>query len=106
MGRYNGTCADSTREDRVKSERRHCRYTSELRVACVGQADVKEQFEARYAAQEGLLKAEIKSLTEQGESRASEIKRLQSHVESYKLSNEELNVSCLSRQRFTISADL
>jgi len=40
-----------------------------------------------------LLRAEINALNEQTESRAAEIRRLQGTVESYKLSNEELNVS-------------
>ncbi|ORY21595.1 hypothetical protein BCR39DRAFT_54296 [Naematelia encephala] len=54
-------------------------------------ADIKGQLEARYTAQEEMLKGEIASLTEHAESRAAEIRRLQSTVESYKLSNEELN---------------
>jgi kinesin family protein 5 len=41
-----------------------------------------------------MLQAEIRTVTEQAESRAAEIKRLQSTIESYKLSNEELNVGC------------
>ena len=54
---------------------------------------IQEQFEARYNAQEELLKAEINTLNEHVDSRAAEIRRLQGTVESYKLSNEELNVS-------------
>ncbi|KAK8870009.1 hypothetical protein IAR55_000579 [Kwoniella newhampshirensis] len=56
-------------------------------------ADIKGQstFEAKYNAQEEMLRAEIASLAEHAESRAAEIRRLQSTVESYKLSNEELN---------------
>ena len=54
---------------------------------------VQSQIEARYSAQEELLRAEINALNEQTESRAAEIRRLQGTVESYKLSNEELNVS-------------
>jgi kinesin family protein 5 len=52
----------------------------------------QEQYEARYKAQEELLQGEIKATTEQVESRAAEMRRLQATVESYKLSNEELNV--------------
>lgn len=40
-----------------------------------------------------MLRSEIALLNEQAESRGAEMKRLQSTVESYKLSNEELNVS-------------
>ncbi|WWC85238.1 uncharacterized protein L201_000100 [Kwoniella dendrophila CBS 6074] len=53
--------------------------------------DIKAQFESKFSASEELLKAEIQNLTEHSESRAAEIRRLQSTVESYKLSNEELN---------------
>ncbi|WVR04991.1 hypothetical protein IAU60_002003 [Kwoniella sp. DSM 27419] len=53
--------------------------------------DLKAQFESKYSAQEEMLRGEISTLTEHAESRAAEIKRLQSTVESYKLSNEELN---------------
>ncbi|KAK4683958.1 kinesin family member 5, partial [Tremellales sp. Uapishka_1] len=54
-------------------------------------ADIKSQFEAKYTAQEEMLRGEIANLTERAESRAAEIRRLQSTVESYKLSNEDLN---------------
>ncbi|WWD15711.1 hypothetical protein CI109_100133 [Kwoniella shandongensis] len=54
-------------------------------------ADIKSTFEAKYNAQEEMLRAEISTLAEHAESRAAEIRRLQSTVESYKLSNEELN---------------
>lgn len=57
----------------------------------VAVADIKSQFEAKFAAQEELLRGEIAGLTERAESRAAEIRRLQSTIESYKLSNEELN---------------
>lgn len=40
-----------------------------------------------------MLKGEIADFKEQAESRAAEIRRLQATVETYKLSNEELNVS-------------
>lgn len=40
-----------------------------------------------------MLKGEIAVVSEQAESRAAEIRRLQATVETYKLSNEELNVS-------------
>nr|XP_019002357.1 kinesin [Kwoniella mangroviensis CBS 8507]OCF65818.1 kinesin [Kwoniella mangroviensis CBS 8507] len=53
--------------------------------------DIKAQFESKFTASEELLKAEIQNLNEHAESRAAEIRRLQSTVESYKLSNEELN---------------
>ncbi|WVW83416.1 hypothetical protein I302_105436 [Kwoniella bestiolae CBS 10118] len=53
--------------------------------------DIKAQFESKFTASEDLLKAEIQNLSEHAESRAAEIRRLQSTVESYKLSNEELN---------------
>nr|XP_019013289.1 kinesin [Kwoniella pini CBS 10737]OCF52070.1 kinesin [Kwoniella pini CBS 10737] len=53
--------------------------------------DIKAQFESKFHASEELLRAEISSLNGQTESRAAEIRRLQSTVESYKLSNEELN---------------
>lgn len=36
-------------------------------------------------------------MNEHAESRATEIRRLQGTIESYKLSNDELNVSCMSR---------
>jgi kinesin family protein 5 len=61
--------------------------------------DNQEQFEARYNAQEEMLRAEISTLTEHVNSRAAEIRRLQGTLESYKLSNEELNVSCIIRPR-------
>lgn len=54
--------------------------------------DIKAQFDAKYRAAEDLLKADIDSLTEQAETRAAEIRRLQGTIESYKISNEELNV--------------
>lgn len=41
-----------------------------------------------------MLRGEIRNLTERAEGRAAEIRRLQNTLESYKLSNEELNVSC------------
>jgi kinesin family protein 5 len=44
-----------------------------------------------------MLRTELESLKEQTESKAMEIRRLQSTVESYKLSNEELNVSRVLR---------
>nr|XP_018264092.1 kinesin [Kwoniella dejecticola CBS 10117]OBR86250.1 kinesin [Kwoniella dejecticola CBS 10117] len=53
--------------------------------------DPQAQFESKFHASEELLRAEISSLNEQSESRSAEIRRLQSTVESYKLSNEELN---------------
>lgn len=40
-----------------------------------------------------MLKGEIAAIAEQTESRAAEIRRLQATVETYKLSNEELDVS-------------
>lgn len=54
---------------------------------------IQAQYEARYQSQEERLRGEIASLTEHAEFRAVEIKRLQNTIESYKLSNEELNVS-------------
>jgi kinesin family protein 5 len=66
-------------------------------------ADARQsQFEAKYTAQEEMLHGEIASLTERAESRAAEIRRLQSTVESYKLSNEELNVSHVLRCRVDV----
>ncbi|TYJ55330.1 hypothetical protein B9479_003944 [Cryptococcus floricola] len=53
--------------------------------------ELKSQLESKYTSSEELLRSEITSLTEHAESRASDVKRLQSTVESYKLSNEELN---------------
>ena len=44
------------------------------------------------------MRSEIASLSEHVESRAAEIRRLQSTVESYKLSNDELNVSPVLRR--------
>jgi kinesin family protein 5 len=40
-----------------------------------------------------MLQGEIDAMKEHAESRAAEIRRLQATVESYKLSNDELNVS-------------
>ena len=54
---------------------------------------LQEQIEARYKAQEELLRSDINNLTEQAETRALDIRRLQTNVETLKLSNEELNVS-------------
>ncbi|CAD6590665.1 MAG: hypothetical protein TREMPRED_005838 [Tremellales sp. Tagirdzhanova-0007] len=53
--------------------------------------DIKAEFEAKYNAQQEHMRSEIASLSEHVESRAAEIRRLQSTVESYKLSNDELN---------------
>lgn len=44
-----------------------------------------------------MLRGEIRNLTERAESRAAEVRRLQNTIESYKLSNEELNVSPVLR---------
>lgn len=52
----------------------------------------QEQYESRYKTQEELLQSEIKSLVEQVDSRSAEMRRLQANLESYKVSNEELNV--------------
>ncbi|GMK55466.1 hypothetical protein CspeluHIS016_0205220 [Cutaneotrichosporon spelunceum] len=54
-------------------------------------AEVKERLEAKWAAQEDMLKGEIRALTEHADKSASEIRRLQSTIETYKLGNEELN---------------
>ncbi|BEJ16265.1 hypothetical protein CspHIS471_0508700 [Cutaneotrichosporon sp. HIS471] len=54
-------------------------------------AEVKERLEAKWSAQEEMLKGEIKALTEHADKSASEIRRLQSTIETYKLGNEELN---------------
>jgi kinesin family protein 5 len=54
-------------------------------------AEVKERLESKWAAQEEMLKGEIKALTEHADKSASEIRRLQSTIETYKLGNEELN---------------
>lgn len=40
-----------------------------------------------------MLKSETSAVSEQAECRAAEIRRLQATVETYKLSNDELNVS-------------
>ncbi|RXK39944.1 kinesin [Tremella mesenterica] len=53
--------------------------------------DVKGQYEAKHRAQEELLRGEIASLSQQQDSKNAEMRRLQSTIESYKLSNEELN---------------
>ncbi|KAL7422147.1 hypothetical protein Q5752_002790 [Cryptotrichosporon argae] len=53
--------------------------------------DIKSQLEAAFKAQEEVMLAEIGTLKEQLEGRAAEMRRLQSTLESYKLSNEELN---------------
>lgn len=45
-----------------------------------------------------MLKGEIADVKEQAESHAAEIRRLQATVETYKMSNEELNV-CSSQHR-------
>ncbi|ORX39658.1 putative kinesin [Kockovaella imperatae] len=57
----------------------------------VAVADIKAQFEARYHAQEEMLRNEVASLSEHLENRSAEMRRLQNTIESYKLSNEELN---------------
>ncbi|RSH95610.1 hypothetical protein EHS25_000702 [Saitozyma podzolica] len=53
--------------------------------------DIKAQYEARYQSQQEMLQGEIDAMKEHAESRAAEIRRLQATVESYKLSNDELN---------------
>jgi len=58
---------------------------------------IQAEFEAKYNSQEEMLRGEIASLSEHAESRAVEIRRLQSTIESYKLWNEELNVSRVLR---------
>lgn len=60
---------------------------------CVGDADHQAQYESKHKAEEEMLRGEIASLAEHADSRATEMRRLQSTVESLKLSNEELNVS-------------
>ncbi|RSH83216.1 uncharacterized protein EHS24_006883 [Apiotrichum porosum] len=57
----------------------------------VAVTDIRSQFASKFAAQEERLRGEISVLTERAESRAAEIRRLQSTIETYKLSNEELN---------------
>ena len=52
--------------------------------------DIKSQIEAKFSAKEEMLRGEIAALTERAESRATEIRRLQNTIDSYKLSNEEL----------------
>lgn len=64
---------------------------------------MQEQYEARYKSQEEMLKGEIADVKEQAESRAAEIRRLQATVETYKMSNEELDVSWASDQASDVS---
>lgn len=52
--------------------------------------DIKSQIESKFSAKEEMLRGEIAALTERAESRATEIRRLQNTIDSYKLSNEEL----------------
>ncbi|WVO17001.1 hypothetical protein L204_104687 [Cryptococcus depauperatus] len=70
-------------------------YEELLDKAASGQgislSEIKSQLESKYTSQEELLNSEIATLTEHAESRAADVRRLQSTVESYKLSNEELN---------------
>ncbi|OCF35334.1 kinesin [Kwoniella heveanensis BCC8398] len=76
-------------------EKRNVAYEELLEKTTSSQSvavdDIKAQFEAKYKAQEEMLQGEIATLTEHAESRAVELRRLQCTVESYKLSNEELN---------------
>lgn len=51
----------------------------------------QSELESKFAGQEEHLRGEISVLTERMEKAAAEIRRLHSHVESYKLSNDELN---------------
>ncbi|WVQ78249.1 hypothetical protein IAT38_000333 [Cryptococcus sp. DSM 104549] len=57
----------------------------------VSLSEIKSELESKYTSQEELLRSEIATLTEHAEARAADIRRLQSTVESYKLSNDELN---------------
>lgn len=54
-------------------------------------AEIKSSLEDKYSSREELLRTEISTLSDHVESRAQDVRRLQSTVESYKLSNEELN---------------
>lgn len=54
-------------------------------------AEIKSSLETKYSSREELLRTEISTLSDHVESRAQDVRRLQSTVESYKLSNEELN---------------
>lgn len=54
-------------------------------------ADIKARLESKFAAQEEMLRGEINALQEHADKSASEIRRLQSTIETYKLGNEELN---------------
>lgn len=54
-------------------------------------AEIKSSLETKYSSREELLRTEISTLSDHVESRADDVRRLQSTVESYKLSNEELN---------------
>ena len=54
---------------------------------------VQAQFEARYAAEQEMLRNEAASLTEHLDTRSAELRRQQNTIESYKLSNDELSVS-------------
>lgn len=53
--------------------------------------DIKTEFEAKYNDQEERLKGDISVLNEQVESKESEIERLKSTIDEYKVSVEELN---------------
>lgn len=54
-------------------------------------AEIKSSLETKYSSREELLRSEISTLSDHVESRTEDVRRLQSTVESYKLSNEELN---------------
>lgn len=54
-------------------------------------AEINSSLETKYSSREELLRTEISTLSDHVESRAQDVRRLQSTVESYKLSNEELN---------------
>lgn len=73
-------------------------FTERIISACLDAYICQAEFEAKYNAQQEMLRGEIASLGSQAEFRAAEIRRLQSTVESYKLSNEELNVSRVLRR--------
>ncbi len=64
----------------------------------VGSDSLQAQYEARYTSQQDMFRSEIASLSDQADLRSAEVRRFQSTVASYKLSNEELNVSRVLRQ--------
>ncbi|KIR37533.1 kinesin [Cryptococcus deuterogattii 99/473] len=76
-------------------EKRDAAFEELLEKTASGQsisfAEIKSSLETKYSSREELLRTEISTLSDHVESRAQDVRRLQSTVESYKLSNEELN---------------